>query len=719
MLPATRLLIQVVPRLTPGRCGVSDQAALLARELKRKFAIDSAFVILNSKEGCDLSYPVVYCPPSQLLENCLRLTEGRSGALLVHLSGYGYSADGAPTLLADALRGVRASGRFRIAVYFHELFVGGMPWRKAFWFSRRQRRAVRRIVEEADLEVTSMRRHADWLECEPMRLCKTPVQLLPVFSSAGETDEPAPPGSRDAALAVFGLPGSRRKSYNRLPSMGSMLRSLGIKEIIDVGPEFDIPSAVLELPVRRMGEQPEEGLADLFSRTAFGFVPHAPEGLAKSSIFASYCAHGMIPVLAESFSMEVDGLKDGIHVVSPQSVQTALESGLDSCSTAAWHWYSGHRLRAHAALYSRWLDQRSAAPADVEASGARGENSTERKLLTSAVCIGTFNQGHYLRECIESVLAQTNPVQEVWVSDDASTDNTPGLMEEICRLYPRVHYYRQPTNLGIAGNLSWVLSQPSTELIARIDSDDKLEPGFIATLADLLSIHPQAGFAHADVYELDSEGIQKRIRRLHRSRIYEGPEEWLRKSARGYRVAANCILYRAAALKQANYFRANAAWKSAEDWDLSVRIAILGWGNVYAAAPLASYRIWNDSGQARFKRRLSEIECVTKVYKGTLEPEYIRRGWNTRILRKNMRSRALCFSDALDSPLFSETERKIYKSRLRELGDSPSLSMAILLAEAGLNPALRSLRQVKIRLKDLVKSCLRSVQSQANHGKRQ
>jgi len=173
-----------------------------------------------------------------------------------------------------------------------------------------------------------------------------------------------------------------------------------------------------------------------------------------------------------------------------------------------------------------------------------------------------------------------------------------------------VRYHRHAVNLGIAENLSWVLSQPTTELIARIDSDDKLEPQFVETLDDLMTIHPQAGFGHAEVYEIDSHGARGRIRRLHRSTGYEAPEESLRKNAQGYRVAANCILFRASALKQANYYRINSSWKSAEDWDLSVRMAILGWGNVYASTPLASYRVLTiadkrDSGESC--RRLSVL----------------------------------------------------------------------------------------------------------------
>ncbi len=341
--------------------------------------------------------------------------------------------------------------------------------------------------------------------------------------------------------------------------------------------------------------------------------------------------------------------------------------------------------------------------------GGNADPSEGNAAPTVAVCIGTFNQAQHLTECIESVLSQTYPVQEIWVSDDASTDGTQEVMEEICERYPTVRYYRQPANLGIAENLSWALAQPATELIARIDSDDKLEPTFVATLADLMSRYPQAGFAHSDVYEIDRHGARTRVRRLHRTAVYETPAQSLRKNAKGYRVAANCILFRAAALKQANYYHANASWKAAEDWDLSVRMAILGWGNVYATTPLANYRVWDNGGVVRSKRIIPEVECVTKVYKGTLEPEYIKRGWSTRTLRKNMRGRAVGYADGLDSPLFSEAEREVYKARLRELGDSVSLSLAIFLAQAGFNPLARSIRRTKIRLKDSVKSLLRKM----------
>ncbi len=357
MSSAHRLLIQAVPRLKPERCGVSDQAILLAQELKTAFGIDTAFVVLNSDERCGLPYPAIYCAPDKLLEACRSLNSDRPGALLVHLSGYGYSSVGAPTRLAAALADVRASGQFRIAVYFHELFASAMPWRRAFWQSRRQRQAVCRIAADCDLLVTNTRFHAAWLERRPVRRSAIAVQYLPVFSAAGEAQAPTPIADRERAVAVFGLAANRRRAYKDPPSLRNLLKELGIREIFDIGPESVAPSELDGVPVRAMGALESGEVARLFSRLMFGFVPHAPVGLAKSSIFASFCAQGTIPVLPEPFFGEVDGLRDGDQCISPRTVEGAQARGLQQCSQAAWEWYAQHNIRAHAARYRELLMQ--------------------------------------------------------------------------------------------------------------------------------------------------------------------------------------------------------------------------------------------------------------------------------------------------------------------------------------------------------------------------
>lgn len=330
-------------------------------------------------------------------------------------------------------------------------------------------------------------------------------------------------------------------------------------------------------------------------------------------------------------------------------------------------------------------------------------------LLTVAICIGTYNQSQYLKGSIESAMAQTYPIQEFWIADDASTDDTQSVMEEICALYPQIHYHRQPKNLALPGNLSWLLAQPSTELIVRLDSDDRLEPDYVRVLADLMQQYPQAGFAHCDVGELDKDNRRPRIRRLSRTKTYESPEGALRNNASGFRTAANCILYRAQALRDVNYYIPNLDWRTCEDWDMCLRIAAAGWGNVYAPRLLSNYRVWEDAQGVRAKRKMSEVMTTTAIYKHTLIPEYQKRGWSVAPLRRNMRRIAIGFASAVDSPLFSEEERIEYKCLVNNLGKSKSLTLAFALADMGLNPLVRWWSRTRLRIKDAGKVILRTL----------
>ena len=360
-----KLLIQVVPRLTPTRCGVSDHTIALADELNSSFGIQSAFVVVNSEERCQVPYRAVYCNPSQLLTACCLLSGKCRSAILVHVSGYGYSKDGAPRALADGLRKVEQSGRFRQAAYFHELYYNySTPWKKAFWYSHRQRREVARIAEMCSLVVTNTSQHASWLQGR-----KNPdaaLIVLPVFSNVGECSTLPDWNDRRAALIVFGQSDTRRRAYQRLAHMAASLESLGVQEIIDIGADADVAASLGGLQVRCMGPMASGELGKLISSTRFGFVRFTPNELAKSGVMASLCAFGAVPVLAQSFAGEIDGLCDGKQVVSPSTVGS---TSFGQCSRAAWDWYQQHNSRAHACLYSKWMSAKNLR--ELAAGGSR------------------------------------------------------------------------------------------------------------------------------------------------------------------------------------------------------------------------------------------------------------------------------------------------------------------------------------------------------------
>ena len=68
-----------------------------------------------------------------------------------------------------------------------------------------------------------------------------------------------------------------------------------------------------------------------------------------------------------------------------------------------------------------------------------------------SVIIPAYNQGHYLKACVQSVLNQTFKHFNIFIVDDGSTDNTREVANSFSDL--RVHYiYQQNRGLSAARN---------------------------------------------------------------------------------------------------------------------------------------------------------------------------------------------------------------------------------------------------------------------------
>jgi cellulose synthase/poly-beta-1,6-N-acetylglucosamine synthase-like glycosyltransferase len=287
-----------------------------------------------------------------------------------------------------------------------------------------------------------------------------------------------------------------------------------------------------------------------------------------------------------------------------------------------------------------------------------------------AICIPTYNQAPYLEKAMRSALAQTYPC-EIWVSDDASTDETPKVLTRLKEEFPKLICYRQKQNLGMSGNPRWIVQQPTAEFIVKLDSDDELYHGYVEKLLKALLANPTAGYAHAAVQEIDGDGQKGILRLLARSTGFQSGEESLRASVTGYRVAANICIFRREALRQVDYYRNNLSF--CDDWDLAIRLADAGWGNVYVNEVLASYRVWDTTGNVRSRRKLAEVEGCRRVMEDSLIPAFKRREWSLSPIIKTRRRLALGHAECLRSKLFTEDDQKDLKQALCELGDSSAL----------------------------------------------
>lgn len=93
-----------------------------------------------------------------------------------------------------------------------------------------------------------------------------------------------------------------------------------------------------------------------------------------------------------------------------------------------------------------------------------------------SVCVPTYNGSQFLRECLDSILAQTFSNFELLIVDDRSSDNTVEIAEEYAAKDSRINVMINPQNLGLVGNWNRCLEITKGEWIKFVFQDDLLAP---------------------------------------------------------------------------------------------------------------------------------------------------------------------------------------------------------------------------------------------------
>jgi len=130
----------------------------------------------------------------------------------------------------------------------------------------------------------------------------------------------------------------------------------------------------------------------------------------------------------------------------------------------------------------------------------------EKSHLNVSVVIPTYNRAHFLRESIESALSQTLPPEGVYVVDDASSDDTPRLMQQWYGGHPMVHYIRLSENHGPAYARMRGVQAARAEWLAFLDSDDVWTPDHLEKAALIIHNHPHIRLIYAQRGHIDTNG---------------------------------------------------------------------------------------------------------------------------------------------------------------------------------------------------------------------
>jgi glycosyltransferase involved in cell wall biosynthesis len=125
---------------------------------------------------------------------------------------------------------------------------------------------------------------------------------------------------------------------------------------------------------------------------------------------------------------------------------------------------------------------------------------------TVSVVIAAYNAGRYLRETVESALAQTYPRREIILVDDGSTDDTGAILASFG---DRIRVIRQRHG-GLASARNAGVAAADGDFLALLDADDLWAPETLAVQLAAAKRAPEAGLIACDGIEFEGDRVLRR-----------------------------------------------------------------------------------------------------------------------------------------------------------------------------------------------------------------
>ncbi len=205
-----------------------------------------------------------------------------------------------------------------------------------------------------------------------------------------------------------------------------------------------------------------------------------------------------------------------------------------------------------------------------------------------SVVMSVYNGERYLREAVDSILAQTFTDFEFVIVDDASTDGTPTLLAEYAARDARIVPCHNVKNLGLTRSLNIGLRAARGDLIARQDADDMSLPTRLAAQVDWLTAHPAVGLLGTASTIVDETG---RTIGADYPPTMDATIRWRLLAGNAF-THSSVLFRRALATAQGLWY--NETLPCAQDYALWVRMAgVMQMANL--AEPLVRYRMHAQS----------------------------------------------------------------------------------------------------------------------------
>ena len=197
-----------------------------------------------------------------------------------------------------------------------------------------------------------------------------------------------------------------------------------------------------------------------------------------------------------------------------------------------------------------------------------------------------FNHAKFLEERIQSILAQSHPVDQIVFLDDASTDGSVDIAMKLLKEFNgQVDYFLRRTNSG-SPFVQWNegVRQAKHDLIWIAETDDSCDPHLIDTIySAILRSESVLGYAQSRLIDEDGQILGSALSytdwfwpdAFRRSFSMDGAQfNWHYMAGQNAIPNASAVLFRKDAYLSAG--SANETMRFCGDWDVWIRICATG-----------------------------------------------------------------------------------------------------------------------------------------------
>jgi len=220
-----------------------------------------------------------------------------------------------------------------------------------------------------------------------------------------------------------------------------------------------------------------------------------------------------------------------------------------------------------------------------------------------SVITPSLNQGRFIRDCIESVRAQTDAEVEHIIVDACSTDDTLAILKS----YPHLRWTSEPDR-GQTDAINKGFHQASGDWLMWLNADDYLLPRAFAAVAQFAQAHPEAEVIYGDCDFVDERGGIVGKKR-------EGDFNYWMLLFYGTFIPSTATFFHRKVVNAGHLL--DASQKVCMDLEYYLRLAQAGFRFEHLPQPLACFR-WHEANASDVHRRRAkqEFRALQRHYLG-------------------------------------------------------------------------------------------------------